>query len=498
MKKFFTLIAIMILSIMGLNAQTVIYSWESPDGTPVETGGTIAYVNGEGDRVNYIQGDYYTICLNGKKGNMNDEKASASAGKMVITLDKALKAGDAINITAFINKNESKKSSAYIVFETGASTESKAFSDESNIGLKGQPTTDVVTVPEAAAGSKTITLTRGQTGTNLFINKLTITREGSSENASLQGKLLIGKVFYAGSTRLNGATPKNYMKHLYIELYNNSDEAIDVAGTYIALANSDNGTAAWTAADMALEHPDSAVVKQIFQIPATAARMLEPGKSLVFANCAVDHSQIAEGNIDLSDADFEVKSANNAFGDHSDAVPELTVVKTFGTADYMNFLNPGPDGIVLLPADTDLASCPETYGKGKTTGSLYTIVPLKNSIDCVDIVKQKTPSADDKRFADAYDAGFTCIVDPGTFICQAVARKQTAAGLLQDTNNSSDDFEVLSNVQPRVYSEGVVTGIQTVNTTTVDSDAIFNLQGQRMNGLTKGLNIVNGKMVMVK
>ena len=183
-------------------------------------------------------------------------------------------------------------------------------------------------------------------------------------------------------------------------------------------------------------------------------------------------------------------------------MPELTIVKTFGTTDFINFLNPGPDGIVLLPADTDIAGCPETFAKGKDKGNIYYIVPLKNSIDCVDIVKQKTPSADDKRFAEAYDAGFTCTTDPGTFTCQAVARKVASVEgdrkVLKDTNNSSDDFEVLSNVEPRVYGEGVVTGIQTISTKTVESNSIFNLQGQRMNSVQKGLYIINGKKVMVK
>ena len=504
MKKIFTTAALALLSIMGMNAQTTSYSWESPDGTPVETGGTIAYVNGDGNRLNYPQADYWTICLNGKKANMNDETASANAGKMVITLDQPLKAGDKIDITAFINKDSSKKASAYLVFENKTAVESEAFSDESNINAAfgGSPTTKTITVPEAEAGTKTITMTRGQAGTNLFITKLTITREGGSETPSLNGKLVIGKVFYAGSIRLNGETPKNYMKHLYIELYNNSAETVDVAGLYIAMANSDVAANAWTATDMAAEHPDSAVVKQIFQIPAGAPVLVEAGKSVVITNCAIDHSEIAEGNVNLSDADFEVKSANNAFADHSESVPELTIVKTFGTTDFINFLNPGPDGIVLLPADTDIAGCPETFAKGKDKGNIYYIVPLKNSIDCVDIVKQKTPSAEDKRFAEAYDAGFTCTTDPGTFTCQAVARKVASVEgdrkVLKDTNNSSDDFEVLSNVEPRVYGEGVVTGIQTISTKTVESNSIFNLQGQRMNSVQKGLYIINGKKVMVK
>ena len=324
------------------------------------------------------------------------------------------------------------------------------------------------------------------------------------ESVSLDGKLVVGKVFYAGSIRLNGATPKNYMKHLYVELYNNSAETINVAGTYIALANSDSGNYAWTATDMAEQHPDSAVVKQIFQIPATGEVLMEPGKSLVVTNCAIDHSEIAEGNVDLSDADFEVKSTNTAFGDHSDAVPALTVVKTFGTTDFMNFLNPGPVGIVLLPADTDIANCPETLRKGATSGNVYTIVPLKNSIDCVDIVKQKTPSAADKRFAAAYDAGFTCTAAEGTFSCQAVARKVLSTEgngrkVLKDTNNSSDDFETLTTVAPRIYGEGIVTAVAEARTAAADdATVIYNLMGIQQSKLQKGLNIVGNKKIIVK
>lgn len=299
----------------------------------------------------------------------------------------------------------------------------------------------------------------------------------ATEIVDLTGRLVIGKVFYAGSTRIDGKTPKNYMKHLYIELFNNSTKTINVAGTYIAMANTDGSTNAWTAAAMAEAHPDSAVVKQIFQIPADNQVIMEPGKSLVIANCAVDHREFAAGNVNLSAADFEVKSANTGFGDHNDAVPALTIVKSFGTTDFINFLNPGPDGIVLLPASTDLASCPTTYPKGKTTGNLYTIVPLAGSIDAVDIVKQKTPSADDKRFAETYDAGFTCTKDPGTFNCQAVARKvareEDGRKVLQDTNNSSEDFETLANVTPRTYGVDVVETYTATFTTNAGWEKVY-------------------------
>ena len=77
------------------DTQTV-YSWESP-----ETGGTIAYTNGDGDRLNYKNADYYTICLNGKSGQIGDADASDKAGHMGLTLDEALQTGDVISITAY-------------------------------------------------------------------------------------------------------------------------------------------------------------------------------------------------------------------------------------------------------------------------------------------------------------------------------------------------------------------------------------------------------------
>ncbi len=273
------------------------------------------------------------------------------------------------------------------------------------------------------------------------------------------GNIVISKVFYSGSTRLNGATPKNYLLHLYVELYNNSATEVELQGMYVAFANSDAAANAWTASDMTTENGMSskAVVKQIFQISPDASYVVQPGQSVVITNCAIDHSEIAEGNVDLSTADFEVKSQNKNYVDyHNATVPELKVVATFGTADYMNFLNPGPCGIVLLQADTDLST--KTFPKGKESGNEYTVVPMYKSVDCVDIVKQKNPSVNDKRFVDSYDAGF-CVTDStGTFSGQAVVRKTafiTSDGrtVLFDTNNSSVDFEATNDLAIRSYSQ---------------------------------------------
>lgn len=277
---------------------------------------------------------------------------------------------------------------------------------------------------------------------------------------STSANLVISKVFYTGSKTL-AESPKNYALNVYVELYNNSADTLDLAGLYVAFPNSDNGAAAWTAAAMAEEHKDSVVVKQIFQIPAEETWRLDPGKSVVITNSAINHSEVAAGGVDLSGADFEVKSTNKTYAEsHNANVPELKLVSTFGTVDFINVLQTGPASVILLAADTKLEKCPKTFAKGKTTGSEYTIVPLFKTIDCVDIVKQKTPSADDKRIATSYDAGFTCTADAGTYNAQAVVRKTafvTSDGrtVLFDTNNSSVDFMSTTDLSLRTYSAEV-------------------------------------------
>ncbi len=229
----------------------LVYSWESPEGTPIETGGKIAYVNGDGDRLNYKNGDYYTICLNGKKANLNDEAASANAGHMVVTLDNPLKENDVIAITAYITKNSSAKSSAYIVFENGTTAESPVYSDEANIhaDFGGAITTTTVVVPAEAAGCKTITLTRGQTGTNLFITKLEITREVADPTPEIDPEFVApdGKYFLANfASELSwGAgndwgTRASLVKHPeYVTLHKQED------GTYQMETQVSNGGTAY-------------------------------------------------------------------------------------------------------------------------------------------------------------------------------------------------------------------------------------------------------------
>lgn len=178
----------------GDSSADVIYSWESPEGTPIETGGKIEYMNGDGDRLNYSNAGYHTICLNGKKGNINDAP-SANAGYMLLTLDQALEVGNVIEITAYRNKNAADKNATIMFyFENGAEwADSKTFvnicSDEENADWDNDgstPNTNTWEITAAEAGSKTIKLTRNSASTNLFITKFVIYRDSTTGIESVE------------------------------------------------------------------------------------------------------------------------------------------------------------------------------------------------------------------------------------------------------------------------------------------------------------------------
>ncbi len=183
MKKFFTLIAAAIMAI-GANAETI-YSWSSTGADAVtETGGKATHENRDetkANRVNYANGEYFTICVNGKKGNLGDTPASDNASYIQIALDKALAAGDKILFTGYVNKEGEYKGNLYIRFVDDSKTTLAEFNEDdgySNIGNGEAIATHSVVVPAEAAGSKTVWLSRNAAQTNVFLTKVEITREG--------------------------------------------------------------------------------------------------------------------------------------------------------------------------------------------------------------------------------------------------------------------------------------------------------------------------------
>ncbi len=566
MKKIFTTATLALLSIMGMSAQTTIYSWESPQGTPIETGGTIAYVNGDGDRLNYPQADYYTICLNGKKANMNDATASANAGKMVITLDQPLQAGDVINITAFINKNESKKSSAYIVFETGATAETEAFSDESNIGMNGQPTTKTVTVAAAAAGSKTVTLTRGQTGTNLFIIKLTITREGGAEPTTVTFD------FSDPNFRENiGEAMTDTKGFIYNEIFTVGDVDLQITGgsapsrIYVDNNRGQNLVTYKEYTTLTFRAPRETAITKIEFVAAgnsninnftassgTIEDMTWTGNAGGVRFQQGGTSYLAKAIVTLVDMDANTAAlpaieytevaniaAFNALENGTYAKLTLTDAEITGkSADGYStvFIQDATGGCWIQYTSLN----DKLQEKTKVSGTIYTV---KRTASGNPQIKEAEDTPKSELTAEAINdytmvSGTIAEVNVAANLnrvvkisgatlemTSATAGKLTQGESTIDVNNGNDTANqqlhkiagweknvTMENVTMvailvaksnsanqllPISLEGTTVGISTVTANSTEVN-IFNLQGQRMNSVQKGLYIINGKKVMVK
>ena len=286
----------------------------------------------------------------------------------------------------------------------------------------------------------------------------TTTPVAMTTTISQDQSVLIGKVYYQGNKDDNN---KNYVYAKYIELYNNSNEEYDVAGLYIAILESSSPTSHYPLQYLT----DTIVAKQVFQIPANEPFKVAPGGTVLIANSAVDHTTKGSSNDpNLLDADFEAKDKNSTRPhENNPDVPELTQLFSFTNITYMNLIQSGPCGIAIFETIEDVTDDwvknNLTYAYGTQKGTQYMKIPTRFIIDAVDILKYNGETGVDvntKRLFDYLDAGYAFTEAKSGYDGRLVRRKvasTTADGrkILQDTNNSANDFESTDQLTPRVY-----------------------------------------------
>lgn len=275
-------------------------------------------------------------------------------------------------------------------------------------------------------------------------------------NVSVDRDLVIGKVFYASSKDLN---KKSYMAGKYIELFNQSDDSLDVSGLYIGLTETES-TPAYTLANLQTVFADSVcLLKQVYRIPATEPHWVAPGGTVIICNSAIDHTTNDTLESDLSSADFEVKDVKGKYVNNP-AVPAMDLIyNIYNGTSIMNLLQSGPCGVVIFRTDEDVSAWPKVYAYGKSKGKQFLCCPVSLVIDGVEALKYKTSGIDvkTKRLVDAIDAGYTNINAASGWNGEVIYRKtQSTTGshrILVDTNNSSNDFSVSSKIKPREYDQ---------------------------------------------
>lgn len=272
-------------------------------------------------------------------------------------------------------------------------------------------------------------------------------------NISVDQSILISKIYSAGS---KDSKNKNYLAGRYIELYNNSDETVDIAGLYLGLIET-NSTPAYTLGLV----PDTIFMKQIFRIPTDKSYMVAPGQSIIITNSAIDHTQTAMNAFEhnLLNADFEAKDQQGKTTNNPD-VPALELVYTaYAAISNMNLSQGGPGGIVIFETEEDVANWPLAYNYGKTSGNKWMKLPAKYILDGVDVLKNNAQTGVDanlKRLYDYIDAGYANINAANGYNGEVMYRKvqsttEDGRKILSDTNNSLSDFAISSEIAPREF-----------------------------------------------
>lgn len=319
-------------------------------------------------------------------------------------------------------------------------------------------TTWTLTGAEYAAATGTAESVSGATVSG-SLNSVLVTGQPLTlaTSASPDRDIVIGKVYYAGSRDRNN---RNYMAGKYIELYNQSDEGVDVSGLYIGLLEAES-TPAYTLTNLRDERADSVVLlKQLFRIPADAPHLVAPGSTVVLCNSAIDHRPNASQEPDLSGADFEAKDVRGSY-QNNPATPALEVVyNMYAGTSIMNLVQSGPVGIVIFRTEEDVTQWERVYRYGKTAGSQWLLCPVRLVLDGMEALANKPAGFDlaTKRLYDRIDAGYTYINATAGWNGEAVYRKtqkRAAAGhaILTDTNNSTNDFQTSTTIQPREYDQ---------------------------------------------
>jgi hypothetical protein len=271
-------------------------------------------------------------------------------------------------------------------------------------------------------------------------------------SGSAAGNLLIKEVYYPASKTASGGT---YFSDQFVEIYNNSTDVIFLDGLCIADIFGNSGLINTTSLPSPFKSDtEHSYASNVWRIPGTGKQFpLNPGSSIVIAQDGVNHKEATlnpNSPVDLSKADWETY---NERPDNRDAdapgVPNLEKVYFTGGFDWLITVF-GP-GLVIFRTE-DFSKLEKLTVPGSTSTTQYVKIPNGIVIDAFEALKDAN-SASFKRIPVALDAGF--VFASNTYTSESFRRKTKATingrRVLQDTNNSATDFELLTKPTPKGF-----------------------------------------------
>jgi hypothetical protein len=263
------------------------------------------------------------------------------------------------------------------------------------------------------------------------------------------GDLVFKEIYYTGSRTPAGGS---YFLDQFYEIYNNSTETIYADGLILATAMP---MAATTSIVGWSDDPDHIYLSSVWRVPGDGTQHpIAPGESFIISQNGTNHREDPNGNANCpypgSIADFET------FVDREDTrdvdnpgVPNMEMLH-HGSMFYFLATVFGP-GVVIFRVD-DFSALPLMTQPGSTSTATYVQLPSEYVIDGVDLGRDEN-QVQFKRFPPSIDAGM--IWCSGSYVGESVRRKtsKTIDGrrILQDTNNTTNDFEVLTTPTPKSF-----------------------------------------------
>lgn len=280
-------------------------------------------------------------------------------------------------------------------------------------------------------------------------------------NGASVGPLAFSEIFYSGTNPF-------YFRNQFYEITNNSDETFYLDGLYFANLVPSTATTklpVWPAED----NGNYVYAERVWKIPGNGTQYpLAPGESFSIAQFAANHQlpQYSPNSpIDCSTSEFEFNMNNANFPDQP--APDMTHVFYNGLAgkgslpQYLTSVFGGAYVIFSIPTsekyDPVNDKTMQTRDLGTTSASLYAKIPIKYIMDGVEAGHNESMIAA-KRVASVLDAGMTYV--GATYNSKGVRRKKigtraNGTPILQDTNNSTEDFERLVTPTFRFYEQAI-------------------------------------------
>jgi hypothetical protein len=308
-----------------------------------------------------------------------------------------------------------------------------------------------VTIPDIIPGIYTVTVTSemsqdgftyNYSGNAVNIDIVTNNKQITiNVGASKSGALVLKEVYYCGSRTPTGGS---YFRDQFYEIYNNSETVQNVKGLCIAILNPLTATAnlpVWPGADAA----DYVYATTIWQVPLNMDYPLNPGESIIIAQMADDHKKSnlnPNSPVNLLSAEFEtLVNTTSLIQDN----PAINMVMAFWPSPTPQWLTTVFGGAFVIyfpnePINPALFVTPV----GSTARAFR--IPIEDVVDALELVGNAN-QVQLKRMPAVLDAGAATV--GGTYLSMSVARKikETMPDgriIYYDTNNSSEDFEVMN------------------------------------------------------